>query len=99
TGGLYRRFWLPMFARDVVVVFGTLLTEPRSLPAFWHLGRCLPRALRQRREIMKRRRVSDEILAQWFSFHPAAEPVPEAAMSAAVGTGELIDRVTEAPIY
>jgi hypothetical protein len=72
TPGLYRRFWLPMTARDLVVFFGALLWEPASIAAFWHIARCLPRTLRRRREIMTRRRVSDEALAEWFSFEPAA---------------------------
>ena len=70
----YRRYWLPMTLRDLVVVGGTLLREPRSLPAFWRLAQCLPRALRQRREIMRKRRVDDRVLADWFSFTPIAQP-------------------------
>ncbi len=75
TGDLYRRYWLPMTARDLLVAAGSLLAEPSSLPAFWHLARCLPRALRQRRAIMSRRRLSDAEMAQWFSYIPAARPV------------------------
>ena len=67
TGGLYRRFWLPATARDLLVVGGCLLWEQKSLPAFWRILMCLPRAVRQRRRIMERRRVSDESLAQWFT--------------------------------
>ena len=89
TGGVYRRFWLPMTARDLLVVGGTLLWEHSSLPAFWKMARCLPRAIRQRREIMKRRRVSDEDMARWFSFEPAAEPLGKAARRRARGaTGQ-----------
>ena len=79
TGGLYRRFWLPMTARDLVVLAGTLFWEPRSLPALWHAARCVPAALRKRRTIMRRRRIDDDVLAQWFSFHPAAQPLNTAA--------------------
>jgi GT2 family glycosyltransferase len=79
TAGLYRRYWLPMTWRDIVVIGGTLLTEPGSLPAYWHLVRCLPRALRQRREIMRRRRVSDDVLASWFCFEPASQPALQIA--------------------
>jgi GT2 family glycosyltransferase len=75
TAGIYRRCWLPMTARDLVVIAGTVLTEPKSVAAFWHAARCLPRALRRRRWIMARRRVSDDVLAQWFSFEPVAHPV------------------------
>jgi len=70
TGGLYWRFGLAMTWRDLVVVGGTLLWEPASLSAFWHFARCLPAALRSRRQIMARRRVSDRELARWFSFRP-----------------------------
>jgi len=75
TGGIYRRHWLPMTLRDLVVLGGSIFWEPASLPAYWRLAKCFRRALRQRREIMSRRRVSDEALAQWFSFEPAALPM------------------------
>jgi GT2 family glycosyltransferase len=78
TPGLWRRFWFSMLARDVAVLFGVLATEPRSLAAFWHAARCLPRALRRRRWIMARRRVSDDAMAEWFRFDPVAQPVGQA---------------------
>ncbi len=74
TPGLWRRHWRTMLWRDLLVIGGTIL-EPASLPAYWHLARCIPRALRQRAEIMRRRRVSDEVLARWFSFEAASQPV------------------------
>ena len=77
TGGLYQRYWLPMTLRDLVVVAGSVLWEPTSAVAFWHVAWCLPRALRRRRAIMSRRRVSDQELAQWFQFYPTALPGPE----------------------
>ena len=40
TAGLYRRCRLPMAARDLAVVAGCLVLEPRSLPAFWELAKC-----------------------------------------------------------
>jgi GT2 family glycosyltransferase len=86
TSGLYRECLLPMAARDLVVVGGCLLTEPRSLPAFWKLAKCWPAAWRRRREIMRRRRVPDEVLMRWFRFEPVSEPlVAEASMEAAAG--------------
>src|SRR5438876_4307416 len=72
TGGLYRRFWLPATVRDLLVVGGCLLWEQESLPAFWRVARCLPRAIRHRRWIMAHRRVTDESVAQWFSAEPSA---------------------------
>jgi GT2 family glycosyltransferase len=78
--GIYKRYWLPATLRDLAVVGGCLLWEPRSLPAFWHIARCLHRALRNRRVIMARRRVDDSDLARWFSAQPASEPVAGAAV-------------------
>jgi hypothetical protein len=75
TPDLYRRFWLPMMARDLLVVGGCLLAEPSSLAAFWGVAKGFRSALRRRRFIMSRRRVSDEAMARWFSFQPAAEPL------------------------
>jgi len=83
TPGLYRRFWLPMTLRDLMVVGGALLWEPTSLSAFWKLSGCMRRALRQRRVIMDRRRSSDEEMAQWFSFEPATQPIHHAPPVAA----------------
>ena len=45
TPGLYRRCWLPMTARDLVVIAGCLVFEPRSLPAFWGAGAMLARRM------------------------------------------------------
>jgi hypothetical protein len=53
-----------------------LVYEPGSLPAFWRLATCLPRAVRKRREIMRRRKVDDRDLARWFNAEPVAEAVP-----------------------
>ena len=82
TGGLYKRFWLQATARDLLVLAGCLLLEQRSLGGLWRAAWLLPRALDQRRSIMLRRRVSDEILAQWFSDKPGIRPVEAAALSA-----------------
>jgi len=82
TPGLCRRCWVPMTARDLVVIAGCLASEPRSLPAFWRLAQCWRKAWDARREIMKRRRVDDAALVRWFRFAPAAEPLelePETA--------------------
>jgi len=67
TPGLYRRYWLAMTMRDLVVMGGAMLWEPASLPAFWRVAKCLPRALQQRRQIMARRRLSDEELLELFN--------------------------------
>ena len=75
TPGLYRRFWLPMLARDILVVGACLVWEPSSLPAFWRLAGALGRALRHRRAIMSRSRADEESLAGWFAGAvPAGQP-------------------------
>jgi GT2 family glycosyltransferase len=79
SAGLYRRYWLPMTLRDLLVIGGTVFAEPTSLAAFWHLAKCLPRALRARREIMRRRRIDDAALASWFNFEPVSIPVAQDA--------------------
>jgi GT2 family glycosyltransferase len=75
TGGIYRRCWLSVTARDAIVVAACLICEQSSLPAFWHVARSYRRALRHREEIMRRRRVSDEALAQWFKGEPSSQPL------------------------
>jgi GT2 family glycosyltransferase len=75
TPGLYRRCWLPMTARDLTVIAGCLFAEQRSLPAFRLLARCWKRAWERRREIMRRRRVTDDALLRWFRTDPFSEPV------------------------
>jgi GT2 family glycosyltransferase len=80
TPGLYRRYWLPMTLRDLLVLGGAIFWEPSSLPAFWRVAKCLPRAVKQRRQIMARRRVSDEELVELFgAAEPEAALVPVAA--------------------
>jgi hypothetical protein len=83
SGGLYRRYWLPMTLRDLAVIGGVLVSEPGSLAAFWHLAKCLPRAFRARKTIMSRRRIDDATLASWFSFEPVAFAAGQAAETAA----------------
>ena len=85
TPGLYRRCWLPMTARDLVVVGGCLLSEPASLAAFRLVAQCWRKAWAQRREIMQRRRVDDEALLRWFRFDASAEPVAADAIAETAG--------------
>jgi len=74
TADLYRRNWTSITARDIVVVGCCLLRERTSLAAFWYLIRNFRRVLVKRREIMKRRRASDEYIAHWFSYKPVSLP-------------------------
>lgn len=54
------------FARDLIVVGAVVLKERSSLPAFRWLWQHRRTIMRQRREIQKKRRVSDFELARWF---------------------------------
>ncbi|MGQ9918984.1 MAG: glycosyltransferase family 2 protein [Bryobacteraceae bacterium] len=82
TADLYRRYWLPITLRDLVVLGCCLLYEHYSLKAFWHVLCSLPRLLAKRRWIMARKRVSDEYMAAWFQYHPVSRPAPKKAVSA-----------------
>jgi hypothetical protein len=76
-----------MTARDVVVVGACLLCEQTSLEAFWRVVKLFPGALRRRRAIMQRRKVSDEALTPWFSsqWETTGQAVPPAHPYAATG--------------
>lgn len=77
TGDLYRRNWLAITFRDLVVIGCCVTRELTSLKAFWLVGRNWRRVLEKRRDIMNRRRVSDEYMASWFSFEPVSKPAPK----------------------
>lgn len=77
------RVWLrhlpAIVFRDVVVVFACLLRERTSLRAFPLVIRQFPHTWAKRREIMRRRRVSDNYIGQWFSSQPVSYPAREIA--------------------
>lgn len=52
--------------RDLVVLAAALTVERTSLPAFGWLWRNRARVLAKRREVQRRRKVSDRQLARWF---------------------------------
>lgn len=76
TPHLYRRNWLSITGRDLVVIGACLLHEHTSLRAFFYLARNWRRFRAKRREIMKRRRVQDDYISSWFSFDPVSRPAP-----------------------
>jgi GT2 family glycosyltransferase len=76
TSDLYRRNWLSITARDLVVIGACVLHEHASLRAFWFLARNWRRFFSKRREIMKRRKASDDYIARWFSYRPVSLPAP-----------------------
>jgi GT2 family glycosyltransferase len=77
TPDLYRRYWWPIFARDILVVGCCLVLEHASLEAFWFLAKNWKRVAAKRREIMRRRKASDAYLARWFSYKPVSLPAPK----------------------
>jgi len=77
SGDLYRRYWLPITMRDIVVVGCCLLFEYYSLRAFWRVAKSWRTLLEKRRLIMAKRRVSDEYMANWFHFEPVSIPGPK----------------------
>lgn len=82
TGDLYRRNWFSITTRDLVVLGACLLREQSSLKAFWYLARSWKRVLAKRKEIMSRRRVSDEYIASWFRYTPVSRPAHKPAARA-----------------
>ena len=74
TGDLYKRNWLSITARDIVVFGCCLVREQTSLQAFWYVTRNWKRVLAKRREIMSRKRVNDEYIAYWFRYKPVSSP-------------------------
>lgn len=83
TPGIYRRHWLAVTLRDVVVIAGCVLREFTSLRAFPFVVRNFRRFLQKRRQIMARRRASDAYMAAWFSYQPVSYPAPQIASKSA----------------
>jgi GT2 family glycosyltransferase len=74
TPDLYRRNWLSITARDVVVLGACLLHEHSSIKAFTYVLRNWRHFKAKREEIMRRKRVTDEYMASWFAFQPVSRP-------------------------
>jgi GT2 family glycosyltransferase len=77
TPDLYRRNWLSITTRDLVVLGACLLHEHSSLKAFVYLAGNWKRVLGKRHEIMKRRKAKDDYIASWFSYQPVSRPAPK----------------------
>jgi GT2 family glycosyltransferase len=77
TWNVYKKNWLSITARDLVVFSCCVLREHTSLKAFWYVATNFRRVLSKRREIMRRRRVSDEYIASWFAYEPTSKPAPK----------------------
>jgi GT2 family glycosyltransferase len=76
TGDLYWRNWLSITMRDTVVLGCCMLREHSSLRALWYVAANWRRVLTKRKQIMSRRRVTDEYMASWFSYQPVSKPAP-----------------------
>jgi hypothetical protein len=76
TPDLYRRNWMSITGRDLLVIGACVLREHSSLKAFPFILRHWKSVLAKRREIMSRRKVQDDDLASWFSFQPVSRPAP-----------------------
>ena len=76
TPGVYWRNMFSITLRDAIVLTACLVHEHSSLRAFPYLIRNFRRFLVKRREIMSRRRVTDEYIEAWFSYEPVAHPGP-----------------------
>lgn len=74
SGDLYRRNWLSITARDIMVIACCLVRERTSLKAFWFLARNWKRISAKRREIQKRQRADNEYIASWFKYEPVSKP-------------------------
>jgi len=82
TWPVWRRCWPAMLARDAIVIGGCLFAEPSSLPAFWHMLRALPAALRERRRIMARLAPEAARIGRWFDPGSAETVEPVGARGA-----------------
>jgi GT2 family glycosyltransferase len=83
TAGLYRRYWLPITLRDLLVVAGCLFREWPSLHAFSLVARSWRKTWGKRRQIMARRRASDEYIEAWFRHTPVSYPAKAVATALA----------------
>lgn len=77
TPHVYRRNALSITGRDLLVIAACVLHEHTSLKAFRYVLRNWRSVVVKRREIMKRRRVTDDYMAPWFAFEPVSLPAPE----------------------
>ncbi len=74
TLSLYKRHFLAITWRDIIVAAGCLLRERSSLRAFALVLRNWRKSWRKRQAIMRRRRVDDAYMASWFAPQPVSFP-------------------------
>lgn len=81
TPDLYRRNFLAITIRDIVVISACILWEHTSLRAFPFLFKNWRNVLAKRREIMARKKVDDAYIASWFDFQPVSKPAPKKSVA------------------
>jgi GT2 family glycosyltransferase len=74
TPDLYKKNWLSITARDLVVLGCCIVREQTSLKALWYVASNWRRFMAKRDEIMARRRASDDYIASWFAYEPVSRP-------------------------
>jgi GT2 family glycosyltransferase len=84
TPNVYKRHWASITWRDCVVLSCCVLWEHSSLKAFGYVLRNWRRVWEKRKAIMRRRVVTDEYIASWFSYQPVSKPAPKLTVRAAV---------------
>ena len=77
TGKLYLHHFFAITFRDLLVIGACLTHEFTSLRAFPFLLRNWRRTWAKRREIMRRRRTSDDYISAWFSSQPVSYPAAD----------------------
>ncbi len=77
TWDVYKKNWLSITMRDLVVVGCCLVREHSSLKAFWFVAQNWKRVVAKRQIIMQRQRVDNEYMASWFGFTPVTRPAPK----------------------
>src|SRR6202163_221303 len=74
TPDLYRRNWLSITTRDLMVLGACVVRAHSSLRSFWYLAKNWKRVVAKRAEIMRRRKAKDDYIASWFSYKPVSRP-------------------------
>jgi hypothetical protein len=74
TPSLYRKNFLAITARDLLVLAGCLVSEWSSLRAFLLVMKMWKRIRQKRAHIMQNRRVTDSYINAWFSHSPVSYP-------------------------
>ena len=77
SGDLYRRNWVQITGRDLVVVACCILWEHSSLKAFWFIAKNYKRIMVKRRQIQQMQRADNDYIASWFNFEPVSKPAPK----------------------